>query len=42
MLASISPLSPTINVFSLEISPLKRPSMRTVSLKESFPSNSEP
>ena len=40
--ASISPLSPTISAFSLLISPRKRPSMRTVSLKESFPSNSEP
>src|SRR5215472_4480102 len=40
--ASISPLSPTIRVFSLVISPTNRPSMRTVSLNESFPSNSEP
>ena len=31
-----------MSVLSLEISPLKVPSIRTVSLKESFPSNSEP
>ena len=42
IVASISPLSPTINVFSLAISPRKRPSMRTVSRNESLPSNSEP
>ena len=42
MFAVIEPVSPTISVFSLEISPSKRPSMRTVSLKLSLPENSEP
>ena len=42
MVASTSPDSPTIRVFSLEISPLKWPSMRTVSLNESLPSKVEP
>src|SRR5262245_9350897 len=42
IVAWISPLSPTIRVFSLAISPRKRPSMRTVSRNESLPSNSEP
>ena len=40
--AWISPVSPTISVFSLLISPVKQPSIRTVSLKASLPSNSEP
>jgi hypothetical protein len=40
--ASISPVSPTISVFSLEISPRNRPSIRTVSLNTSLPSNSDP
>jgi len=40
--ASMLPVSPTMRVFSLVISPLKVPSIRTVSLKVSFPSNSEP
>src|SRR5262249_27053460 len=42
MVAVTEPLSPTISVFSLEISPSKRPSIRTVSLKDSLPENSEP
>jgi hypothetical protein len=42
IVASIKPLSPTTRVFSLEISPLNPPSMRTVSLKLSFPSKTEP
>ena len=42
MLAWTRPVSPTISVFSLTISPSKQPSMRTVSLKESLPENSEP
>ena len=42
IVAVIEPVSPTISVFSLEISPSKRPSMRTVSLKLSLPENSEP
>jgi hypothetical protein len=31
-----------MRVFSLVISPLNRPSIRTVSRNESFPSNSDP
>src|SRR5262245_7230207 len=42
MVAVTEPLSPTINVFSLEISPSKRPSIRTVSLNDNLPENSEP
>ena len=40
--AWISLVSPTISVFSLLISPVKVLSIRTVSLNESLPSNSEP
>jgi hypothetical protein len=40
--ASISPVSPTIRVFLARDLAAERPSMRTVSLNTSLPSNSDP
>jgi hypothetical protein len=42
LLAGDDVASPTISVFSLLISPRKRPSIRTVSWNDSLPSKSEP